>query len=318
MNRGSPEEGVEVHGPRCPIAQALCILLLMSPFNFVAFSIVLSIVSFLYMFFITLVVMAVGGELDAMMFGVLLTSHLLALASVLLGMVVRTMRAHDGIEVWQCSVASGSFVVDVIQGTYLIVTWQADWMHRAFLISLSFLFLLDLSTVLSGHGLCARERARQRAGSHRPKPMSRIQVETLLFERADTDAGLGRSAYSEHPCHVCLDELQEGDQVGKLLCGHTFHAQCIQRWLQTGTGCPLRCPGACGQSPSEAEPALEAEIEPAGGRSQAAIVEMGRADVTVPGTPTSQDGREPPLGAAIEAPSTSPVDRALDRVVMTL
>mmetsp|Transcript_35203 Transcript_35203/g.64297 ORF Transcript_35203/g.64297 Transcript_35203/m.64297 type:complete len:335 (-) Transcript_35203:80-1084(-) len=306
--------------PRQVIFQSLLIILAMSRHSLAAFSIVFSLASFVYMFSITLAMMAVGGELDLLMFGVLLTAHLLALASALVRMVSTTMHADDRpLEVWQCSIATGSLVVDMIQGAYLIVTWKADWMHRAFMISLSFILLLDMSEVFSAHGMFARERAR-RAWLDRPKP--KIQVERFKLKKNDVEAGIGKSAYAERPCHVCLEELQEGDDVGKLLCGHTFHAGCIERWLESGTGCPLRCPEAFGPSAvAEAEPASEAEPEPAGGRAPAADFETSRIGLTVPGTPTSQEGQE---AAVVQIPASEPpaldVDilQAADRVVMEL
>ncbi|XWS33273.1 hypothetical protein CRYUN_Cryun22dG0067500 [Craigia yunnanensis] len=41
-------------------------------------------------------------------------------------------------------------------------------------------------------------------------------------------------------CTVCLSELEEGEKVRKLKCKHTFHKDCLDRWLQQyWATCPL-------------------------------------------------------------------------------
>jgi hypothetical protein len=32
-------------------------------------------------------------------------------------------------------------------------------------------------------------------------------------------------------CSMCLDDMNEGDEVSKLVCGHSFHPICIENWL---------------------------------------------------------------------------------------
>jgi hypothetical protein len=41
------------------------------------------------------------------------------------------------------------------------------------------------------------------------------------------------------PCSICLDAYNEGDVVKTLLCGHTFHANCVDVWLSRSATCPL-------------------------------------------------------------------------------
>ncbi|CAA0839177.1 RING-H2 finger protein ATL5 [Striga hermonthica] len=54
---------------------------------------------------------------------------------------------------------------------------------------------------------------------------------------------LGFEVYDEE-CRVCLSCFQEGDKVRDLKCGHTFHKECIDTWLQRESAtCPL-CRGA--------------------------------------------------------------------------
>ncbi|GMI86617.1 hypothetical protein HRI_002331000 [Hibiscus trionum] len=45
---------------------------------------------------------------------------------------------------------------------------------------------------------------------------------------------------SSNACTVCLSELEEGEKVRKLKCKHTFHKDCLDRWLQQyWATCPL-------------------------------------------------------------------------------
>mmetsp|Transcript_58960 Transcript_58960/g.108949 ORF Transcript_58960/g.108949 Transcript_58960/m.108949 type:complete len:275 (-) Transcript_58960:71-895(-) len=246
------------YGPRSD-QRSIWLVLQQSRHNFVAFGVLLSSCSFAYMFVITLVLMATGGvrKEHPVMVGCLLSAHLFAQASTLVRMVCKTMYGdEEGLDVWWCSTAVGAFVVDITQGTFLIMTWRAHWIHRAFIISLIFIFLLDMSEVFSAHGMRARRRARiEAAQKHKA---AAPKVETFTFKKAEVENALGKAAI-ENPCHVCLDELQDGELVGKLACGHIFHAQCIKRWLKTGSGCPLRCAAATIHAAQEPTAALEAE-----------------------------------------------------------
>ncbi|KAJ4917374.1 RING/U-box superfamily protein [Raphanus sativus] len=41
------------------------------------------------------------------------------------------------------------------------------------------------------------------------------------------------------PCCVCQEEYNEGEELGKLECGHGFHSQCIKEWLKQKNICPI-------------------------------------------------------------------------------
>mmetsp|Transcript_29036 Transcript_29036/g.42837 ORF Transcript_29036/g.42837 Transcript_29036/m.42837 type:complete len:312 (-) Transcript_29036:419-1354(-) len=44
---------------------------------------------------------------------------------------------------------------------------------------------------------------------------------------------------AEHPtCNICLEDFEKGDDMRTLLCGHTFHKQCIDRWVSQVASCP--------------------------------------------------------------------------------
>ncbi|CAN4095375.1 unnamed protein product [Withania somnifera] len=41
------------------------------------------------------------------------------------------------------------------------------------------------------------------------------------------------------PCCICREEYNEGDDLGKLECGHDFHTDCIKQWLMQKNLCPI-------------------------------------------------------------------------------
>jgi len=50
-------------------------------------------------------------------------------------------------------------------------------------------------------------------------------------------------------CVVCCAEYNDQDLCRKLPCGHHFHQQCVDKWLQRSTRCPL-CMGTIREAPS--------------------------------------------------------------------
>eukprot|EP00483_Globobulimina_turgida_P005488 UN05498 len=40
-------------------------------------------------------------------------------------------------------------------------------------------------------------------------------------------------------CMVCLEAFQPHDCIGKLMCNHVYHKQCIYSWLKKNATCPL-------------------------------------------------------------------------------
>ena len=48
----------------------------------------------------------------------------------------------------------------------------------------------------------------------------------------------------DNVCSICLCELEEGDLVGDIQCGHYFHKECLKEWLVKNNHCPIcRMPG---------------------------------------------------------------------------
>jgi hypothetical protein len=51
-------------------------------------------------------------------------------------------------------------------------------------------------------------------------------------------AALRRVAFTDSAeCPVCL--CAHGNSAAELPCGHSFHAQCIERWLRISANCPM-------------------------------------------------------------------------------
>lgn len=64
-------------------------------------------------------------------------------------------------------------------------------------------------------------------------------------------------------CLVCLVDVEVGEAVAQLQCGHAFHQVCIEGWFAVQRRCPMRCQLEAGQSePQEELPAGSGAGEP--------------------------------------------------------
>lgn len=76
---------------------------------------------------------------------------------------------------------------------------------------------------------------------HEPDRLSPSETEAMfprfVFEKVHA-AALG--AVGEPSCAVCLSGYEEGDLLRRLRCGHSYHANCLDEWLDTNASCP-RC-----------------------------------------------------------------------------
>lgn len=72
----------------------------------------------------------------------------------------------------------------------------------------------------------------------------------FLFKQSSAAAAADRASSVE--CAVCLSMLEDGEMARSLPnCKHTFHADCIDQWLESNSTCPICRTGA--------EPRLVAE-----------------------------------------------------------
>jgi hypothetical protein len=78
------------------------------------------------------------------------------------------------------------------------------------------------------------------AEARAPRGLKKAAIETLptvslQAAAASRSGGVGE----ERECAICLVVLAEGDELRLLpLCGHGFHAACIDTWLGAHASCP--------------------------------------------------------------------------------
>ncbi|CBX95198.1 hypothetical protein IAQ61_004027 [Plenodomus lingam] len=86
-------------------------------------------------------------------------------------------------------------------------------------------------------------------------------------------------------CAICIDTLEDDDDVRGLACGHAFHASCVDPWLTSRRAC---CP-LCKADYYIPKPRPEGETEPASGRRSVAVLASPQAVwTTTRGNPFSR------------------------------
>ena len=67
----------------------------------------------------------------------------------------------------------------------------------------------------------------------------RPQRLTLKTKRFCRPCGTGDDESEGHNCSICFVSLADGDRVGALECQHSFHVDCLKRWIRRKNSCPL-------------------------------------------------------------------------------
>ncbi|XP_059277818.1 E3 ubiquitin ligase BIG BROTHER-related-like [Lycium ferocissimum] len=62
-------------------------------------------------------------------------------------------------------------------------------------------------------------------------------LETRTYHAPAMDRDL--NIEKEQECGICLLEYKDEDTIGTLRCGHEFHTECINKWLQRKKTCPI-------------------------------------------------------------------------------
>jgi Ring finger domain len=104
-----------------------------------------------------------------------------------------------------------------------------------FLVAASFTMVLACCCIV----LCMRRIANTRVATSRPfmfpchvglSPKALVKLPTFVHQS---------SAENNSECVICLSELLDGESGRQLpLCGHSFHADCIDVWFKTHSTCP--------------------------------------------------------------------------------
>lgn len=120
-------------------------------------------------------------------------------------------------------------------------------LYQAFIFSIPILFTLVL--LLLFYMLYLRRRRNAWAAAH-----MMVQYEARGFTSEPTEFGLKKEFRDMLPtvvfnenvliedtqCAVCLGDYQINEKLQQLpVCGHTFHMECIDKWLANNTTCPL-------------------------------------------------------------------------------
>jgi hypothetical protein len=74
----------------------------------------------------------------------------------------------------------------------------------------------------------AKDNLQNRLANAAKKAISKIPLVTLT-----------QNPQIEESCVICLDNIKTGDTVRQIICGHTFHQQCVDPWLLNHRHCPL-------------------------------------------------------------------------------
>ena len=64
-------------------------------------------------------------------------------------------------------------------------------------------------------------------------------VKVVLPEEEFEGLGIFLNSVQEDDCAICQDNMKEGENLKKLLCSHTFHVDCIHKWLTKES---IKCP----------------------------------------------------------------------------
>ena len=63
------------------------------------------------------------------------------------------------------------------------------------------------------------------------------QIKINSKTRVITEEGLQGELLNE--CSICLENFDVGQKISELSCGHLFHKECVEQWMQNNHNCPL-------------------------------------------------------------------------------
>ncbi|XP_020587255.1 uncharacterized protein LOC110029343 isoform X2 [Phalaenopsis equestris] len=65
------------------------------------------------------------------------------------------------------------------------------------------------------------------------------QIASCIIKLKPSIFDIHISTEKERKCSVCQEEYEIDDEVGKLGCDHSFHLECIKKWLLQKNACPV-------------------------------------------------------------------------------
>jgi hypothetical protein len=80
--------------------------------------------------------------------------------------------------------------------------------------------------------------------THRePRPSANEITCRFILDRLERRVFVsGSRAADDCSCGVCLDAFEVDEALAILPCQHTFHWQCLEKWICGGVGAAFRCP----------------------------------------------------------------------------
>eukprot|EP00931_Biecheleriopsis_adriatica_P081612 TRINITY_DN54968_c0_g1_i1.p1 TRINITY_DN54968_c0_g1~~TRINITY_DN54968_c0_g1_i1.p1 ORF type:complete len:285 (-),score=41.58 TRINITY_DN54968_c0_g1_i1:394-1248(-) len=141
-------------------------------------------------------------------------------------------------------------ILDIADGPAKRLAMQWTWA----IISMEWSMVLCVLLVLV-RALCERDDVEQNTELEKEEEKEEEEppnFQTFKYAIHDqpsdqSEAGpvlLGRVAYGETMCAICLESFEEGEMVGQPPCSHTFHKFCYRSWLRKSNQmayCPFRC-----------------------------------------------------------------------------
>ena len=82
--------------------------------------------------------------------------------------------------------------------------------------------------------LSAAMMMRANADGHIKVGLTDDEIRTLKFEILESSFQNGEKL----ACTICTFDINKGDEILKITCGHIFHSKCIIPWLQINKACP--------------------------------------------------------------------------------
>jgi hypothetical protein len=95
---------------------------------------------------------------------------------------------------------------------------------------------LILATALCVYISVRRGQQNEPPPGRKKKRRITVSLKAHLFGQDDQKEDEKPDA--ELTCHICLLDLEKGERVVELECGHVFHVECATNWIQRVAVCP--------------------------------------------------------------------------------